>query len=154
GSDPAGIAPNQVDFFTVAEHEIGHLFGFGIADSFKSRIANGQFTGVNAVAEYGGNVGLDANSSFSHWAENVTDRGSGTVMVPVLPEGSRRVFTALDFAALDDIGWTTATMPAGILQFSSAVYSTSVGQGSVVLTVTRTGSTAGTVAVQYATNDG
>jgi hypothetical protein len=154
GSDPAGIAPAQVDFFTVAEHEIGHLFGFGIADSFKSHISNGQFTGVNAVALYGGNVPLDPNSNFSHWAENVTDMGSGAVMVPVLPEGTRRLFTALDFAALNDIGWTTATQASGILQFSAPSYTAAEDQQSVTLTVTRTGSTAGTIAVQYATSDG
>jgi hypothetical protein len=155
GSDPAGIAPNQADFFTVAEHEIGHLFGFGIADSFKSHISNGQFTGANAVAEYGGNVPLDPNSNYSHWAENVTDRGMGPVMAPVLPEGSRRLFTPLDFAALNDIGWTTTTTQfSGILQFSSASYITALDQGSVTLTVTRTGSTTGTAAVQYATSDG
>jgi hypothetical protein len=153
GSDAAGIAPNQIDFFTVAAHEMGHLFGFGTADSYKSLISNGQFTGAHAVAEYGGNVPLDPSSSFTHWAQNVTDRGLPPAMVPVLPEGTRRPFTALDFAALNDLGWTTATPPS-FVQFSSSSYTTAEGQGSVTLTVTRTGSTAGTVLVQYETGDG
>src|SRR5262249_57634655 len=45
--------PGQADFVTVAEHEIGHVLGYGSA-LWQSRIFNGQFYGPSAVAAYGG----------------------------------------------------------------------------------------------------
>lgn len=44
--------------------------------------------------------------------------------------------------------------PAGNLQFSASAYSTAEGQGSVLITVTRTGGSNGTVTVQHFTGPG
>lgn len=44
--------------------------------------------------------------------------------------------------------------PTGIFQFSAPSYNVGEGDGSVTITVTRTGNTAGTAFVRYATSDG
>jgi len=49
---------------------------------------------------------------------------------------------------------TPAPTPAGVLQFSAASYSVNEDAGSVTITVTRSGSTAGSASVQYATSNG
>lgn len=67
-------------------------------------------------------------------------------------------------AALGDPATATVTIsdndspmppqPAGNLQFSSSTYSTAEGQGSVLITVTRTGGSTGAVTVQHFTGPG
>lgn len=101
------------DFYSVALHELGHVLGFGIADSWDNLIntSTGEFTGANSVAAYGGNVPL--TSTGSHWAESTdpspiygtsTDREAA--MDPTIVTGTRKHFTELDMAGLEDIGWT------------------------------------------------
>jgi hypothetical protein len=48
----------------------------------------------------------------------------------------------------------TGQVPLGALQFSAPTYSVGEGNGSVTVTVTRTGSTVGPASVRYATADG
>jgi hypothetical protein len=48
----------------------------------------------------------------------------------------------------------TGPTPTGILQFSAPTYSVGEGDGSVTVTVTRTGNTVGPASVRYATSDG
>jgi hypothetical protein len=119
GSDTSGLNNTETDFLTVAEHELGHMFGFGTAPSFNDKISNGQFTGSNAVAEFGGNITLD--SLQQHWAQGTLDHGLETVMEPVLPAGDRRLFTNLDFAALTDIGWQVTSGSGGTQAYVAAV---------------------------------
>ena len=105
---------NQSDFLSVAIHELGHIFGFGTADSFKNLISGQQFTGAKAVNLYGGNVPLENTLEPSHWADGTTSPNAGeTVMDPIIYTGQRKLFTALDYAALDDLGWD---VPAALLQ--------------------------------------
>ena len=53
----------QVDFLTVALHEIGHVLGFGTAPVFSSFVTNSLFSGPNALDANGGSpVPLDVPS--------------------------------------------------------------------------------------------
>ena len=103
GSSAAGIGSNQVDFYSVAVHEIGHVLGIGTAQQWFGNVSGGTFRGSNASAVYGGAVPVYGDSA--HWANNLTINGSQAAMDPILPSGTRVGFTSLDFAALKDIGW-------------------------------------------------
>ncbi len=116
GSDTDGLAPGTPDFLTTATHEIGHILGFGTADSWWAQIENGTFTGANSVAAYGENIPLDRFGA--HWATGTmssTDQGAlqNTLMDPSTPAGNRELPTLLDYAAFADIGWqvTATTVP-------------------------------------------
>ncbi|HHH39498.1 MAG TPA: VPLPA-CTERM sorting domain-containing protein [Sedimenticola sp.] len=101
------------DFYSVALHEMGHLLGFGTADSWSNKVASGAFTGAHATALFGGNVPLAGDA---HWANGLTStvNGAGSqevAMDPDLTTGTRKVFTDLDLAALQDIGWEVTPVP-------------------------------------------
>jgi len=106
-------------FYSVLVHEIGHVLGIGTADSWKSQIVGTDFTGSNSVTEYGGNVPLytSLDGSQGHWAKNTSSVIYGTAMSqeaamdPDLTVGTRKFFTALDVAALRDVGWEITAVP-------------------------------------------
>ena len=103
-----GSAPvaNRIDFESVAQHELGHLLGFGIgAQSFDRHVIGRSFDGENSVREYGGPVPLDTDDRADHWAEGVESDGREASLTPTVARGTRRALTSLDFAALADIGW-------------------------------------------------
>ncbi|MEA3368145.1 MAG: hypothetical protein U9R68_08535, partial [Planctomycetota bacterium] len=107
GLDPAGLGAGQADFLSVALHELGHVLGIGTADSWDTCLSGGVFTGPAAVDAYGGNVPVDAIAS--HWASGTMSEVDGAAqeaaMDPELTQGTRKLFTDLDFAGLDDVGW-------------------------------------------------
>jgi len=113
------------DFYSVALHEIGHVLGIGTADSWNDKVSGGNFTGVNAVAAFGGNVPLA--SDHAHWAEGTKSTVMGAVqeamMDPTLTTGTRKLPTQLDFAALKDVGWqvTAVPLPSAVWLFGSAL---------------------------------
>ncbi len=102
GMSADGLGSNQQDFLSVAMHELGHVLGIGTADSWDSHVSGFSFTGPHSVAEYGGNVPLSGNS---HFREGTEDDDHEVAMDPSLLVGTRKPFTALDYAALADIGW-------------------------------------------------
>ncbi len=102
GMSADGQGSDQQDFLSVAMHELGHVLGIGTAGSWDSQISGRFFTGKNSVAEYGGNVPL---SGSTHFHEGTEDDGSEAAMDPSILVGTRKLFTALDYAALADIGW-------------------------------------------------
>lgn len=114
GDDVAGLTPGHPDFLTTATHEIGHILGFGEADSWLAQIdGNGFFTGVNSVAAFGDVVPVDPFSS--HWAEGTMSTYLGlpqeTMMDPSTPPGERQLPTVLDYAGFADIGWQVTAVP-------------------------------------------
>ncbi|MGI9430491.1 MAG: matrixin family metalloprotease [Bythopirellula sp.] len=108
------IAPSfgENDFFSVAIHEMGHALGLGASDNWNNWISGTNYTGPQAVAEYGGQVPLACSPGCGHWAENTQSVVFGTsisqeaAMDPDVTKGDRKLFTALDAAALSDIGWS------------------------------------------------
>ena len=113
-SDPAGLTPGNPDFLTTATHEIGHILGFGEADSWRSQIdENGYFTGANSVAAYGDRVPLDQYGV--HWASGTMSTYAGlpqqTLMDPSTRSGTRELPTVLDYAGFTDIGWQVSAVP-------------------------------------------
>jgi len=111
GLDPAGITAGQLDFYTVAQHELGHLLGFtrgstGQPSVFENNVTDNKFTGANAKAAFGNQpVPVSIDQRGAHWQEGVQSDGKPVTMDPTTEGGRRTAFTTLDFAALDDIGW-------------------------------------------------
>jgi VCBS repeat-containing protein len=89
-------------------HEFFHVLGFSNGNQFFNRWIDDSdltFTGPEATAEYDGSgnppindIGIDGKD-FSHWGD-ITDEGQGPLM-----RVSGGTLTALDLAALKDIGW-------------------------------------------------
>jgi hypothetical protein len=123
--DASGLTTGNPDFLTTVTHEIGHILGFGEADSWFSQIVDGFFTGENAIASYGSAVAVDQYES--HWAEGTQSIVDGvmqeTLMDPSTPAGERQLLTELDYAAFADIGWEVAAvpLPAAFWLFFSAM---------------------------------
>jgi len=113
----ASPSAGENDLYSVILHEIGHVLGMGIADSWDNLInASDEFTGTVSVAEHGGNVPLQ--STHGHWAAGttstvfLTSTSQEAAMDPNITVGTRKVFTDLDMAGLDDIGWDVNPEPS------------------------------------------
>jgi hypothetical protein len=117
GSSTAGLDNAHDDFLSVATHELGHVLGVGTAPSWQTWVSGASFTGPAATAEHGGTVPLDASAS--HWADGTLSGGVSACMDPVLMRGTRHLFTPLDFAGLQDIGWQVSSVHPTV-QFASA----------------------------------
>jgi hypothetical protein len=125
-------ASNITNFVPVALHEIGHLLGIGICDSWETHISGSFFTGPQSIAAFGAPVPLQSGGG--HWRDdgncvlpnghvdnhpnNVLSRsfGSfgvthGTSQIALMDPSTcaagnfLKVFTDLDLAGLRDIGW-------------------------------------------------
>ncbi len=109
GLSADGIQPAQVDFLSVAVHEIAHVLGFGITQtdaisSWANLTSTGVFTGPKARAAYQGSGNVPVVNN--HWAPSVLNNvGQSTLMAAEIATGVRQLFTSLDFAAMDDLGW-------------------------------------------------
>ena len=109
------------DFYSVALHEMGHVLGLGTAGSWNNLLdGNGNFVGPTA-----GTVALSADQA--HFASGTQSTVNGVAqdaaMTPSITSGTRKEFTALDFAALRDIGWqvTPVPVPAAVWLFGSGL---------------------------------
>jgi Dockerin type I domain len=107
----SGIQSNQIDFLTVATHELAHALGFGFIPAQANRSSwdnlsqSGNFVGPNATTAFGSSsVPLEAGDR-GHWREGITSNGRDVLMDPTILSGARTLLTPLDFAAFDDIGW-------------------------------------------------
>ncbi|MDB5304633.1 MAG: Calx-beta protein [Phycisphaerales bacterium] len=101
--------PTQNDFLSVARHEICHVLGLGTADSWNTYVSANTFTGPHARAANGGKDPI-LSPDRGHWADGTFSTVNGVKqlceMDPFLQTGTRRALTALDYAGLQDVGWT------------------------------------------------
>jgi Matrixin len=111
-----GSLSGKNDFLSVATHEMGHLLGIGTANSWYEKISGGNFTGAASTAANGG---IQAGISGSgHWASGTMSTIFGTTtaqevaMDPSITVGTQKYFTTLDFAGMQDIGWTLVPEPS------------------------------------------
>ncbi len=103
GQSTAGLTSKQLDFYSVATHELGHVLGIGTSALWNSLSSGGTFHGANAMSVYGGAVPLGPDGQ--HWANGLTVNGQRAAMEPSLPAGVRVGWSSLDAAALRDLGW-------------------------------------------------
>lgn len=102
GTDANGIQTSQLDFASVAAHELIHILGFGTTTVWDSKISNSKFVGANSVAAYGSAVPL---ADTDHFSNSLLIDGRRPIMVQVFNQGERLLPTRLDLAGLQDIGW-------------------------------------------------
>jgi hypothetical protein len=134
GASTAGLNPSATDFFTVAEHEIGHVLGIGTSPSWFTHVTGGAFTGPASMALHGGPVPLSADQA--HFADGLQSDGTSAVMEPDLASGTRLLFTDLDYAALADVGWAIQRPSATeVAQVLAGIPSISQGAASAPLVV-------------------
>jgi hypothetical protein len=99
--------PGQVDFLTIAFHELAHVFGFGTAASFDNLISNNHLLGAEVIKLVGDPPALMADNN--HWVSGTTSPPySDPPFSPLsasLLLGRRLKLTPLDYAALKDLGW-------------------------------------------------
>jgi hypothetical protein len=114
GIDPNGLGSTQMDFFSAAAHELLHVLGFGVAESFSAQISgDGHFVGPKAV-QVGSpnNPNLQLDSINDHWLPGTHSTIAGvevqSTITPFLSNGQRLRMTDLDAAAVDDVGWEAA----------------------------------------------
>jgi len=153
--DANGPVGGKLDFYTVAVHELGHVFGFGTAPAFDQWVLpNGgspTFNGPNAKAAYGGVAPPMAGSGHGHFRQNTTINGAAVSMQPTIVTGTRVPFSNLDYAALADIGWNVSGMTA----VSKTTPATSPQLGALTGTpITVSGTTDGSFQVYTVANGG
>ena len=120
--DVAGLESDEIDFLSVAIHELGHVLGFvtGANNSWNNQISGTGFTGTNALAVYRAEDNPNANSvplnaDPDHWQNGITSFTlAGQQQEPAITTGGnqlgeRQLLTHLDYAAFEDIGWEVDT---------------------------------------------
>ena len=120
--DTAGLESDEIDFLSVAIHEMSHVLGLinGANTSWNNQISGTGFTGTNALAVYRAEDDPNANSvplnaDPDHWQNGITSFTlAGDQQEPALTTGGnqlgeRQLLTNLDYAAFKDIGWEVDT---------------------------------------------
>ena len=110
GATTVGLDSNELDFYSVATHELGHVLGIGTSAHWRNAVSGGAFRGGNAMAAYGGAVPVTPDGA--HWADGITIGGKAVSLDPSLTFGQRVNWTALDAAALRDLGWGATAVGA------------------------------------------
>lgn len=104
GLEPPG-GSTEFDLFMATEKALFHVLGFGASEAW-SRIASGNtFFGPNAAA-VNNNQPIPLTSGNYEWVDGTLSQGQRTLMDANLEDGERILPTALDLAAMQDIGWT------------------------------------------------
>lgn len=97
------LPPNRPDFLSTANHELGHVLGFGTAMAYFAYVSNTTFTGPQAIATYGGPVPLIATGT--HFVSGLSSGGREPLLDPSRPGGVRSTATPIDVAVLVDLGY-------------------------------------------------
>ena len=105
GATTEALNSGAYDFLSVATHELGHVLGVGTAASWSRYVFDNSFSGPNSMAENDAGPGEVPLADDAHFQEELEEGGQEVAMDPTLLAGTRKNFTALDFAALKDIGW-------------------------------------------------
>jgi len=101
------LPANDIDFISVAMHEIGHVLGISIAPIFDMLDVNGFFTGSNSESLNGGNpIPLTADG---HVQADFGINSYIPLMDPYASTGERSFTTELDMAMLTDIGYNISS---------------------------------------------
>ena len=116
--DTVGLDSDEIDFLSVATHELGHVLGFvtGLDNSWSNQISGTGFTGINSLAIYQAETDPNATSvplkeDRGHWANGITSFTlTGAEQEPSMNTGGeqlgeRQLLTNLDYASFQDIGW-------------------------------------------------
>ena len=136
-----GLDANEFDFVSVASHELLHVLGFGLANSWNAKVAGG-FTGSHSVAVSGKSpVPL---SDASHWASGTISNGQIALMTPESTNGQRKLPTRLDYAGMQDIGWQLISQ-----QVQVSASHTYGDNGSFPGVIQLSGSTIGSLSVPF-----
>jgi hypothetical protein len=98
------IPMDQIDFLTVAMHELGHVLGIGASDAYDALVMGTTFIGTQSVATYGAPVPLSPDGF--HIDIAVMSDGRRLTMDPSDPPGQRFPPTPLDLALLQDLGYS------------------------------------------------
>ena len=106
GIDPPG-GSTEYDLYMATQKALFHILGFGASEAWTRVGGTGQFFGPTAVGVYGTTVPLDESAGEDNyvWQEDVLSQGQRTLMDRDLEDGERIAPTALDLAAMQDIGW-------------------------------------------------
>lgn len=120
--DTAGLDSDEIDFLSVAIHELGHVLGLvnGSNNSWNNQISVTSFTGANALAVYRAEddpnaTSVPLNQDLAHWQNGITSFTlAGDLQEPAMTTGGnqlgeRQLLTNLDYAAFEDIGWEVET---------------------------------------------
>ena len=110
----------QIDFYSVALHEMLHTLGFGSSvnwDALVNPADPDEWLGPALIEVLGGsgNNAVDTVSG-AHLATGLSGNVFGTsvaqeaAMDPDIDQGERKLLTDLDAAVLDDIGWQIAVV--------------------------------------------
>ena len=102
GTSAGALTSNQLDFVSVATHELMHIMGFGTSPAWDSKIVNSKFAGSNSVAVFGSAVPL---ADSDHFANSTMIEGRRPAMVQIFNTGERLLPSKLDLAGMQDIGW-------------------------------------------------
>ncbi|WP_432797256.1 hypothetical protein [Poriferisphaera sp. WC338] len=113
--DESDLDFQEVDFLSVAVHELGHVFGFGSANSFDNLVTSIEgelfFTGDNAVSEFGGEL-VPLDDIAGHFEDGLL--GNSLALDPSITLGTRNLLQALDYAVFADLGWDVDPSLLGI----------------------------------------
>ncbi len=108
--------PGQVDFLSIAFHELAHVFGFGTAPSFDNQISGNQFQGATVVGLNGAPVALTTDNN--HWSVGTTSPPyadePASALTASLTLGRRTPLTPLDYAMFADVGWDVPLQLLGV----------------------------------------
>lgn len=120
-TDPTTLEafPAQTDFYSVAVHELAHLLGMGIADSWYTWVDGTNFEGPATLSLNSG-MPVPLTGDGAHWANGTASNVTSPVSIsnqeaamdPSIFDGTRKYFTELDFAGLDDLGWQVVPEPS------------------------------------------